>query len=232
MKHTFPRTLCLLALLVFAAVASAQNTPTRWFTCGSWTTDGTFQTPLLLCRGVRWRINYRCLRRDILKIEMYDENNVRLSTPLSLKDSDITQGTTSGSIELPKMKFVWFRIEGGRAWTMNFEQYVSEVDAWELMQASKNPVAMARGGIWSGNAGVEREFTMPVNAEHSRILVHAFQKGHLRIDITGPDGRLAYTGASLEPGTIEAWFHKSGTYQVRVSPMDTAWTLQLDHASK
>ena len=224
--QTSTRIFCLCLLVLCGSRLFAQAS--CWHADGTWVGTGTLQTDIMEFRGERWRLRYRSKTGASLKVSMYMPDGTFITNLISQRGLNNSQGGRSGSIDLPKMKKAYLMISGSEAWQVSLEQYVSEVDRWELLQLAKRAPLLDRFGIWSGEAGEDRIIELDVPSSHWRCTVQAFAPGRLRVEVFDETGSLCYRGVQLAAGSVNSWFHRKGHYTVKVSPMDTDWSFLVE----
>ncbi|MBQ6471966.1 MAG: hypothetical protein IJJ33_08280 [Victivallales bacterium] len=224
--QTTTKIFCLCLLILCGEHLFAQAS--CWHQDGVWTGTGTFQTDILEFRGERWRLRYRSKTGASLRVSMHTPDGTFIANLISQSGLNNSQGGRSGSIDLPRMKKVYLMISGSEAWQVSLEQYVTEVDCWELMQLAKRSPALDKFGVWSGEAGMERVIELDVPSDHWRCTVKAFGQGRLRVEVFNEEGKLRYRSVQLDAGSVYSWFHRKGHYTLKVSPMDTDWSFLVE----
>ena len=206
--QTSTKILCLF--LLFLCCGRLQAEASCWHQNGIWEGTGTIQTDILEFRGERWRLRYRSKNGASLRVSMHTPDGSFITNLISQRGLNNSQGGRSGAIDLPRMKNAYLVISGSEAWQVSLEQYVSEVDSWELLQLAK------------------RIIEMDVPSNHWRCDIQAFGEGRLRVEVFDENGKLCYRGIQLNAGHVKSWFHRKGHYTLKVSPMDTDWSFLVE----
>jgi len=190
---------------------------------------GTINTPVFKLIGDKWRIRYSSKNQGPLLVHLYNEDGTFNRT---LAKFNLVQGPkTFSGINPFGEKEVFLQIIGNEAtpWVVELEQYVDEIQGWQIYRAQKQTHVLEKYGAWTGEAGEEVTIPLDIPAKHHRISYQAMEQGRLLVDVYGKDGYRKVHCYLFAAGTGHSWLHGDGNTVIKISSIGTPWLVSVEH---
>jgi hypothetical protein len=215
--------------LLAALLTSFLLLANEWMPCGQWNACGILQTDILSLRGEKCRFKLNVRGDKAFQAILYSAENRRVQTLARLSDG-FPHGKSTVSAQLPpRIKRGFLRFEGAKfSWDAVFEQYLADVDRWELLQEAKKTEEYLPFGNWCGEEPTEKEVRISIPSTHWKITAKTAEGGRLRVELTTPDGVCLYRDNLFSQNTERvSWGHQKGDFILKISA-EGPWSVAIE----
>ncbi len=199
----------------------------RWVRNWSFTGIGNRQTEPFRIWGKEWRVSYSPAGKNPFGIMIHDVATGRAESLVNQPQNgkNAQGGTSKGKGE---MRLAYFTVNAWNAtWKLQLDQYMDKPDEWQYLNWVPYEKKLKPFGSWSGAIG-DRELSIEVPEGIGRMTVKQNRPGRLSADIIDESGLTILHRVSLDSGAMDTWFYKPGVYTVRISAIDTEWSLFVE----
>ena len=222
------KSMMAFVLGLFAALSLCGQTQAfRWVRNWSFTGIGNRQTEPFRIWSNEWRLSYSPHGKTPFGVTIHEVTTGRAESLVNQVQNgkQATGGTSKGK---GAMRLAYLTVNAWDAnWKLQLEQYIDKPDEWQYINWSPYDKKLKPFGSWGGVAG-DRELSIEVPAGIGRMTVKPNSPGRLSVDIIDEAGFTILHRISLDTVPLDTWFYKPGVYTVRVSAIDTDWSLFVE----
>ena len=203
----------------------------RWVKNWSFTGFGNRQTEPFQIWGSEWRLAYTPHGKTPFGVTIHEITTGRADTLVNQQQNgrNATGGTARGK---GAMRLAYLTVNAWDAsWKLQLEQYMDKPDEWQYINWTPYEKKLKPFGSWGGAVG-DRELSIEVSDGIGRMTIKQNRPGRLCADIIDESGLTILHRVSLEATSMDTWFYKPGVYTVRVSAIDTEWSLFVETVEK
>jgi hypothetical protein len=223
MKKLFlPLIFCCLA----ASMSSAHAQLGRWLETNTWTGYGARTTDVFRVNADKWRLTFRNLSSDPLRVDLYACDGQLLKTVFNV------EAPFRGHKAIKGFKGdLYLVISGVQArWEVTVEQYLTTVQEWKLQEILRTPRKPPRKlGVWHGTAGAYTyEIEVPRGSWRLAYEVKG-KHGRIRVRVTplSEGAPVPPVFSQFNQGMQHGWVHQAGKFRLEVEAIaGTEWRVE------
>ena len=222
------KSLMAIVIGVFVVMTLCGQTKAfRWVQNWTFSGIGNRQTEPFRIWTNEWRISYSPMGQNPFGVTVHDIETGRAYSLVNqtMSGRNAQSGTTRSR---GAMKLAYFTVNAWDAsWKLQLEQFMDKPDEWQYLNWTPYEKKLQPFGSWNGVAG-DRELTIDIPATIGRMTIRQNHVGRLSADIIDESGLTILHRVTVGASAFDTWFYKPGVYTVRVSAIDTEWSLFVE----